>query len=167
MGIIHWFKNDLKKEERVLTRDLISMAIIDGEFKDEEVDEIERILKAEGISTKEMMDSLRGAQHRGSADVNILDGVLKRSPLSLNGLLERIEVHHHHVDGGDAVGFHLLDMLGVRAHGEESAVHFGVQGLHAPVHNLGKARHLADADGGNTRSLQRLARAACGYNLKS
>jgi hypothetical protein len=60
MGIIHWFKNDLKKEERVLTRDLISMAIIDGEFKDEEVDEIERILKAEGISTKEMMDSLRG-----------------------------------------------------------------------------------------------------------
>ena len=109
----------------------------------------------------------RAAQHRGSADVYILDGVLKRSPLSLNGLLERIEVHHHHVDGGDAVGFHLLDMLGVRAHGEESAVHFGVQGLHAPVHNLGKARHLADADGGNTRSLQRLARAACGYNLKS
>ena len=68
MGIIHWFKNDLKKEERVLTRDLISMAIIDGEFKDEEVDEIERILKAEGISTKEMMDSRKASRLQSDAN---------------------------------------------------------------------------------------------------
>ncbi len=60
MGIINWFSNDLEKKERDLTRDLISMAIADGEFKESERLEILKICKGEGLTEVELMDSLRG-----------------------------------------------------------------------------------------------------------
>lgn len=60
MGIVHWFSNDMDSKSRVLTRDLISMAIADGEFTESERLEILRICKEEGISEVELMDSLRG-----------------------------------------------------------------------------------------------------------
>ena len=60
MGIVNWFTNDLSSEDRVLTRDLISMAIADGEFTEDERLEIMRICRKQGISEKELLDSLRG-----------------------------------------------------------------------------------------------------------
>ena len=36
MGIVDWFTNDLSTEERALTRDLLSVAIADHEFNEEE-----------------------------------------------------------------------------------------------------------------------------------
>lgn len=65
MGLIHWFSNNLNTKERVLTRDLISMAIADGEFTENERQEILDICKQESISEVELMDSLRGK------DINI------------------------------------------------------------------------------------------------
>lgn len=65
MSIVHWFRNDLSSKDRVLTRDLISMAIADGEFTEEERLEILRICRSQGISERELMDSLRGK------DINI------------------------------------------------------------------------------------------------
>ena len=52
----------------------------------------------------------RRAQHRRPADVDVLDGVVEGRALR-HLVLEGIEVHHHHVDGDDAV---LLQLLGVR-----------------------------------------------------
>ena len=43
MGIVNWFTNNIESKERVLTRDLLSMAIADGEFMEEERQEIVRI----------------------------------------------------------------------------------------------------------------------------
>jgi uncharacterized tellurite resistance protein B-like protein len=60
MSIVHWFRNDLSSKDRVLTRDLISMAIADGEFTEEERLEILRICRSQGISEQELMDSIRG-----------------------------------------------------------------------------------------------------------
>lgn len=60
MGIVNWFKNDLEAKERELTRDLISMAIADGEFSESERLEILRICQEEGIPLVELMDSVRG-----------------------------------------------------------------------------------------------------------
>ena len=60
MGIANWFTNDLSSKDRVLTRDLISMAIADGEFTEDERQEILRICRKQGISEKELLDSLRG-----------------------------------------------------------------------------------------------------------
>lgn len=36
MSIVDWFKSDLNAEERTLTRDLLSVAVADKEFSDEE-----------------------------------------------------------------------------------------------------------------------------------
>ena len=85
-----------------------------------------------------------GAQHGGTADVDVLDGVRVRDVGLGNGLLELIEVDDHEVDHADAVLGRLGHVLGVVAAGEQAAVHLGVQRLDAAVHHLGKARVLLD-----------------------
>ena len=59
MSIVDWFKNDLNTEERTLTRDLLSVAVADGEFCDEEKNTILEICQLEGISAVELIDSIR------------------------------------------------------------------------------------------------------------
>ena len=59
MGIVDWFTNDLNTEERTLTRDLLSVAIADHEFSEEEQKTILEICETEDISLVEMMDSIR------------------------------------------------------------------------------------------------------------
>jgi len=59
MSIVDWFKNDLNTEERVLTRDLLSVAVADKEFSDEEKRTIVEICQLEGITKVDMMDSIR------------------------------------------------------------------------------------------------------------
>lgn len=59
MGIVDWFINDLDTEERALTRDLLSVAIADHEFSEEEQKTILAICETEGISMVELMDSIR------------------------------------------------------------------------------------------------------------
>lgn len=59
MGIVDWFTNDLSTEERTLTRDLLSVAIADHEFSEEEQKMILEICEVEGISSVEMMDFIR------------------------------------------------------------------------------------------------------------
>jgi len=59
MGIVDWGSNDLNTEERVLTRDLLSVAIADHEFSEEEQKAILEICETEGISLVELMDSIR------------------------------------------------------------------------------------------------------------
>ncbi len=59
MSIVDWFINDLDTEERALTRDLLSVAIADHEFSEEEQKTILEICETEGISMVELMDSIR------------------------------------------------------------------------------------------------------------
>lgn len=59
MGIVDWFTNDLNTEEKALTRDLLSVAIADHEFSEEEQKAILEICETEGISSVQMMDSIR------------------------------------------------------------------------------------------------------------
>ena len=59
MGIVDWFINNLDTEERALTRDLLSVAIADHEFSEEEQKTILAICETEGISMVELMDSIR------------------------------------------------------------------------------------------------------------
>lgn len=59
MSIVDWFKNDLNAEERALTRDLLSVAVADKEFCDEEKNTILEICQLEGISAVQLIDSIR------------------------------------------------------------------------------------------------------------
>ena len=49
MSIVDWFTNDLNAEERTLTRDLLSVAVADKEFCDEEKSTIMEICQIKGI----------------------------------------------------------------------------------------------------------------------
>lgn len=59
MGITNWFINNLDSEERILTRDLLSVAIADKEFSEEERKTILEICMIEDISNVELMNSIR------------------------------------------------------------------------------------------------------------
>ena len=59
MSIVDWFTNNLNTEERTLTRDLLSVAVADKEFSEEEKKMILDICKIEDISAVELMDSIR------------------------------------------------------------------------------------------------------------
>jgi len=59
MSIVDWFTNDLNAEERTLTRDLLSVAVADGEFCDDEKNTILQICQLEGISAVQLIDSIR------------------------------------------------------------------------------------------------------------
>lgn len=63
MGIANWFVNNMNTEERTLTRDLISIAIADKEFSDDEKKIILDICQIEDISNVELMESIRDASH--------------------------------------------------------------------------------------------------------
>lgn len=65
MSIVDWFKNDLDTEERLLTRDLLSVAVADKEFSENEQKTIMEICQLEGISTVEMMDAIRDKMAEG------------------------------------------------------------------------------------------------------
>ena len=63
MGIVNWFICDIDNPNTVLARDLMTMAVIDGEFTIEEKDELLRICQEEHITNTEFWDALRGTCH--------------------------------------------------------------------------------------------------------
>ena len=69
MSIVDWFINDLSAEERTLTRDLLSVAVADKEFSEEEKKTILGVCQLEGISNTELMDSIR----QQPAETKLLD----------------------------------------------------------------------------------------------
>ncbi len=104
-------------------------------------------------------------QHRGTADVDVLDGVLHLDAGFGDRLAERIEVDADHVDELDPVLPERLQMLGIVAAGKQTAVDVGMEGLHATVADLGEARHVADVDHLDAAVAQQLHRAARGDHL--
>ncbi len=96
-----------------------------------------------------------GADHRRAADVDVLDAVV----IGLAGgdrRLERVEVDDEQVDRRDAMAEHRGLVLGMRADGEQAAMHLGMQRLDAAVHHLreaGQLRHVLDLEAGRGNRL--------------
>ena len=63
----------------------------------------------------------RGPDQGGAADVDLLDAVVERGPPGHGGP-ERIQVHHHQVEGLDAVRLQLRQVLGLALVGQDPAV---------------------------------------------
>lgn len=101
-----------------------------------------------------------GAQHGGTADVDVLDGVRKGDLGVGDGLLELVQVDDDQVDQLNAVLSCLLHVLLGIAAGQQRAVNLGVQGLNAAVHHLGITRELLDGGYGNARILDSTSRTA-------
>ncbi len=81
----------------------------------------------------------RGPDHRRSADVDHLDGLRLVDAGAGDRAFERIEVHHHEVEGLDAVLRQGCAMRRLRAVGEDAAVDLRMQRLDAAVEDLGEA----------------------------
>ena len=90
-----------------------------------------------------------GSQHRRAADIDVLDGGRDVAGGVRHGLLEGIQVHDQQIDGSDAVLVHHRVVLATPP--QESSVDLRMQGLHPPIHDLGKPgmlRYLLDRDAG-------------------
>ena len=85
-----------------------------------------------------------GADHRGPADVDVLDRLGRRGVGAGDGALEGVEVDADEVDGLDRVLGGGAQVLVVVAQREQAGVEAGVQRLHAPVHHLGEAGEVLD-----------------------
>ena len=136
--------------DSAVLRDLLGDLIVAGRVRDDG-DELE------------VLGS--GADHGGAADVDVLDGFGEGDVRLGDGLFERIEVDGDEVDTGDVVLFHLADVLGVVADGEDAAVDVRVEGLDAAVHDLGEAGDVADVGDGDAGLFDGLHRAARGDDL--
>ncbi len=83
----------------------------------------------------------RSADHRGPADIDILDAGLETGAL-IDRRLERVEIDNEQIDRRDAVALHRLGMFGIVADRQQSAMDLRMQGFYPTVHHLGKSGQL-------------------------
>ena len=69
MGLVNWFICNLENPNTVLARDMVTMAVIDGEFTTDEKEELLRICQEEHITNTELWDALRGTFHDVTMDL--------------------------------------------------------------------------------------------------
>ena len=108
-----------------------------------------------------------GTNHRGTADIDLLDCLGKCNVRLCHSLHKRIEIDHDEINRCDLQLPQCLLVFRIAAHSENPAVHEGIQGLDAAIHDLGKSRDITDIDNGNPRLTQRLHRPARGDDLNA
>ncbi len=109
----------------------------------------------------------RRTHHRGTADVDIFDCLLKGAIGTGNGFHEGIQVHGHQVYGRDARPCHRLDVRRKVAACQDAGVHLGMQGLHPAVEHLGETRVIADLGDLDPGLAQQLGGTAGGQDFES
>ena len=87
----------------------------------------------------------RRAEHRGSAYVDVLDGVCQSHVGLGHRGLERIEVDAYQIDQTYAVLLELSHVVVIVTTAQQGAVHLGVERLHAAAADLGESGDVADA----------------------
>ena len=107
----------------------------------------------------------RAAQHRRTADIYILDGILHRHVGLGYGLTEGIEVNADHVYELDAVLLQRLKVARVVTARQQTAMHLRVERLHTAVTYLGEPRDVAYVYHLHALLAQKFHRTARGDNL--
>ena len=74
----------------------------------------------------------RRADHRGPANIDVAPGLLHCYIRFRNGLLEGIQIHHHHVDGHSAGSFEIILVGIVVGLGKKPEVNLEIQRFHEP-----------------------------------
>jgi len=85
----------------------------------------------------------RGAQHGRTANIDILDTVLK-SRARRHGRFERVEVDINEIDRLDTVFFCVSLVAVIVAQIKQAAMHGRVQRLHPPIHHFRIAGEISD-----------------------
>ncbi len=76
------------------------------------------------------------------------------------GLLKRVEIDYHHVDGLDAMLARRGHVRGIVADVQNAAMDFGMQRLDPAIHHFREAGKLGDVFHGNAGFTQQLGRAS-------
>ncbi len=106
-----------------------------------------------------------GADQGRAADIDLLDRFGFGYARAFDGLLERIEIHDHELDGDDPVMMTLLLVHRVPAAVENAAVHGGVERLDPAAEELRVAGDLADVADRDARVPERGGGATGGDDL--
>ena len=106
-----------------------------------------------------------GAQHRGTADINVLDQLFGGEASFRGCRFEGIQIHDHKIDRCDAMFRGLLLVFRVAAAEEQAAVDFGVQGFHAAAEHFGPAGEIGNVAHGDAGFAQELGGSAGGENF--
>ena len=103
-----------------------------------------------------------GADHGGSADVDVLDQLFESHAGLGSSFFEGVEIHHDHVDRLDAVLGDGGDVRGILAAMQDASMHFGMQRLDAAVEHFREAGEFGDVFDGDAGIAQQLGRASGG-----
>ena len=109
----------------------------------------------------------RGADHRRTADVDLLDELVERDARTLRGRRKRIEVHHHELERADRRGAQRVAVLVAPGIREDPGMDAWMQCLDAPVEHLRKPGHTGDVGHGQARVAQCSRRAARRHELEA
>ncbi len=103
-----------------------------------------------------------GADHGWSADVDVLDQLFKSHAWLGGSLLERVEIHHDHVDRLDAVLGDGTDVRRNLAAMQNASMNFRMQRLDPAVEHFREAGEFGDVFNGDAGIAQQLGRASGG-----
>ncbi len=103
-----------------------------------------RIIRRRGHHRHVLPVLRRSANHGGAADVDVFDELFQSRILSVGYLCEVIKIHGDQVYGRDAMRRQRPHVLGIRAHGQDSASDRRVQRLHAAVQHFGELGDVRD-----------------------
>ena len=104
-------------------------------------------------------------QHGRATDVDVLNCIFQRALLFGDGLLERVQIDHDHVDLRNIVLFQFRDVLGEIATGQDAAVHFRVQRLDAAIEHFRETGVIGHFRDRHAIFLQQLGGAASGQDV--
>ena len=77
-----------------------------------------------------------GANHRGSANIDVLNGGVPAHIVGCDGFPERVKVHHHYIDGIDLL-FEEIRLMGrISPSRQDPAMDSRVEGFNATAKNL-------------------------------
>lgn len=107
-----------------------------------------------------------GADHTGSADIDIFDGVFESDIGFRDGGFEGVEIHNDEFEGDNAVGLDGFGVAGEVGATEDGAVDLGMKGFDAAVHDFGEAGVGGDIDDGDAVLDEEFAGAAGGEDFE-
>ncbi len=106
----------------------------------------------------------RGAHHRRTADVDLLDALVRRGT-GCDRLGERIQVDHDQVERADVQLVELFHVIGLAPVRKDAGMHPRVQRLDPAVQAFGEPGDLLDRGNRNSRGGDPRRRGAGGYDL--
>ena len=83
-----------------------------------------------------------GSEHRGPADVNLLERLIERYAVPGDGSLKRIQIDDNKIDRGDVEFGKLLAVGRIFRDCKEPRVDLRMERLYTAIENLGEPRHV-------------------------